>query len=61
MLMTKQKPVTVGDFWLSVQRRNDLWEVMNSPNELARIERANPVILPRKCVDQKWQPRRRHG
>lgn len=31
------------DFWLNVQRRTDLWEVLNSPNALARIERAQPV------------------
>jgi plasmid maintenance system antidote protein VapI len=29
------------DFWLNVQRRGDLWEVMNSPRE--RIERAKPL------------------
>ena len=31
------------DFWLNVQRRNDLWEVMNTPKERKRIERARPV------------------
>jgi len=31
------------DFWLSVQRRNDLWEAMNSPRERKRIERARPL------------------
>ena len=31
------------DFWLTVQRRSDLWEAMNSPKELARIERAKPL------------------
>jgi addiction module HigA family antidote len=31
------------DFWLNVQRRNDLWEAMNSPRERARIERAKPL------------------
>ena len=31
------------DFWLNVQRRNDLWEVMNSPRERQRIERAKPL------------------
>ena len=30
------------DFWLNVQRRNDLWEAMNSPRERKRIERARP-------------------
>jgi addiction module HigA family antidote len=31
------------DFWLNVQRRSDLWDVMNSSHELARIERARPL------------------
>jgi antitoxin HigA-1 len=31
------------DFWLNVQRRSDLWEAMNSPEERKRIERARPL------------------
>ena len=31
------------DFWLNVQRRTDLWEVMHSPRDLKRIERARPL------------------
>jgi len=31
------------DFWLNVQRRSDLWDVMNSPDERARVERAKPL------------------
>ncbi len=31
------------DFWLNVQRRSDLWQVMNSPDERARVERAKPL------------------
>ncbi|KQT52838.1 MULTISPECIES: HigA family addiction module antitoxin [unclassified Aureimonas] len=31
------------DFWLNVQRRNDLWQVLNSPEGLARIDRAKPL------------------
>jgi antitoxin HigA-1 len=31
------------DFWLNVQRRNDLWEAMHSPRERKRIERAKPL------------------
>jgi antitoxin HigA-1 len=31
------------DFWLNAQRRSDLWEVMHSPKERARIERARPL------------------
>ena len=32
--------VNSPDFWLSVQRRSDIWEKMNSPKERERIERA---------------------
>ena len=32
-----------ADFWLNVQRRNDLWDAMHSPRERARIERAKPL------------------
>lgn len=32
-----------AEFWLNVQRRTDLWHVMNSPEEQARIERAKPL------------------
>jgi antitoxin HigA-1 len=32
------------DFWLNVQRRNDLWEAMHSPREQERIGRAKPLI-----------------
>jgi addiction module HigA family antidote len=31
------------DFWLNVQRRNDLWEATHSPKERARIARARPL------------------
>ena len=31
------------DFWLNVQRRNDLWDAMNNPNVRERIERARPL------------------
>jgi len=33
-----------AEFWLNVQRRIDLWEAMNSPEERARIERAKAVM-----------------
>lgn len=33
-----------SDFWLNVQRRNDLWQALNDPHELARIERAQPLV-----------------
>jgi antitoxin HigA-1 len=32
-----------ADFWLNLQRRNDIWSAMNDPAERARIERAQPV------------------
>ena len=32
-----------ADFWLNVQRRNDLWEALHSPERRQRIERARPV------------------
>jgi len=31
------------DFWLNLQRRNDLWEAMNDATRRERIERARPV------------------
>jgi addiction module HigA family antidote len=31
------------DFWLNVQRRNDLWEVMHNRHERERIDRAKPI------------------
>ena len=32
-----------ADFWLNVQRRTDLWEVLHSPEECGRISRAKPL------------------
>ena len=32
-----------ADFWLNVQRRNDLWEALHSPERRQRIERARRV------------------
>jgi addiction module HigA family antidote len=31
------------DFWLNVQRRSDLWEVIHSSRDQVRIERARPL------------------
>jgi antitoxin HigA-1 len=31
------------DFWLNVQRRNDLWNALHSPRERERIKRARPL------------------
>lgn len=33
------------EFWLNIQRRRDLWEATHSPREMARIERAKPVVV----------------
>jgi antitoxin HigA-1 len=33
-----------ADFWLNIQRRNDLWEALHSPRERERIERARPLM-----------------
>jgi addiction module HigA family antidote len=32
-----------ADFWLNVQRRNDLWKALHSPERRQRIERARRV------------------
>jgi len=32
------------EFWLNVQRRSDLWDAMNSPQEKERIERARALF-----------------
>ncbi len=32
------------DFWLNVQRRNDLWNAMHSPKVRQRIDRAKPLM-----------------
>ena len=34
---------TSPDFWLNLQRRNDLWEAMHNPTKRKRIERAKPL------------------
>jgi addiction module HigA family antidote len=33
------------DFWLNVQRRNDLWEAMSDPKERERINHARPMKI----------------
>jgi addiction module HigA family antidote len=33
------------DFWLNLQRCNDLWAVMHSPRERERIRRAKPIRI----------------
>lgn len=32
-----------AEFWLNVQRRNDLWNALHSPKRRERIERARPL------------------
>lgn len=32
-----------ADFWLNLQRRNDLWEALHSPERRKRIERARLI------------------
>jgi addiction module HigA family antidote len=31
------------DFWLNTQRRMDIWEALNTPERLSRIQRATPL------------------
>jgi addiction module HigA family antidote len=42
-LMLARAFANSAEFWLNVQRRNDLWEAMHSPERRQRIERARPV------------------
>ena len=32
------------DFWLNTQKRTDLWNFLNSPKDLERLERVKPII-----------------
>jgi addiction module HigA family antidote len=32
-----------GDFWLNLQRRNEVWKAMNTPSRRDRINRAKPI------------------
>ncbi|MDH4870605.1 HigA family addiction module antitoxin [Pseudomonas sp. BN515] len=34
-----------AEFWLNLQRHNDLWDALNSPERRARIERAKALRL----------------
>ncbi|HET7370584.1 MAG TPA: HigA family addiction module antitoxin [Gammaproteobacteria bacterium] len=32
-----------ADFWMNVQRRNDIWEALHDPRRRTRIEHAKPL------------------
>ena len=32
-----------AEFWMNVQRRNDLWQAMHDPRDRERIDRARPL------------------
>ena len=32
-----------AEFWLNIQRRNELWEALHSPKRRQRIQRAKPL------------------
>jgi addiction module HigA family antidote len=32
-----------AEFWLNTQRRTDLWNALNTPTRLTRIQRAKPI------------------
>lgn len=34
---------TSPEFWLNTQRRTDIWEALNTPKRLLRIQRAKPI------------------
>lgn len=36
------------DFWLNTQRRADLWEALNTPTRLIRIQRAKPIGMAKR-------------
>ena len=42
---------TSPEFWLNTQRRTDIWEALNTPKRLLRIQRAKPIrrALPTKA------------
>ncbi len=43
-----------ADFWLNLQCRNDVWAAMHAPRELARIERAKPLVAAEPRNQQKF-------
>ena len=47
-----------ADFWLNTQRRTDLWEALNTPQRVIRIERARPLEMARL---RRVKPQQVHG
>ena len=35
-----------ADFWLNLQKRNDIWNAMHTPKRKARIDRVQPIQIP---------------
>jgi addiction module HigA family antidote len=33
-----------ADFWLNLQKRNDIWNVMHTPKRKARVDRVQPIL-----------------
>ncbi len=33
----------IPDFWLNLQKRNDIWAALHNPKRRARIEEARPI------------------
>jgi addiction module HigA family antidote len=33
-----------AEFWLNIQRRNELWDALHSPKRRERIQRAKPLV-----------------
>jgi addiction module HigA family antidote len=39
-----------AEFWLNTQRRTDLWNALNTPKRLTRIQRAKPIARRRMAA-----------
>jgi addiction module HigA family antidote len=42
-LMLAKVFANTPDFWLNLQRRNDIWAALHTPKRKARIEKAKPI------------------
>jgi len=38
------------DFWLNIQQRNDIWNVLHSKKRVERVRKARPLTVKRKRV-----------